>query len=302
MYKYYAYVTDYFNIGLSLSEIKRVLELRHGIKWSERQIMRILHSRGLFRRKRHSDILDVATFVEDQLNESGQMLGYRTMHRRCVQGGLSVARHTVYSIMELLDPCGLHARLRRRLSRRRYFVSGPNHCWHLDGNDKLKPYGICIHGCIDGYSREILWLRAYKTNNDPKVIAGYYLEAVCAKNGCPKVIRADRGTENGHVELMQRLLRRNHTDQFSADRSFLYGRSTSNQRIEFFWGIVRRQCLQFWIYVFASLSFEGFFCGDDIDKGLIQFCFTDLVQVRFNVACHHHPSVYSFLCKKNNGR
>lgn len=258
----------------------------------------------MFRRKQRSDILDVATFVEDQLNESGQMLGYRTMHLKCVQSGLSVARHTVYSIMELLDPSGLHARLRRRLRRRRYFVSGPNHCWHLDGNDKLKPYGICIHGCIDGYSREIVWLRAYKTNNDPKVIAGYFLEAVCEKNGCPKVIRADRGTENVHVEIMQRLLRRNHTDQFSADRSFLYGRSTSNQRIEFFWGIARRHCLQFWMDAFASLSFEGFFCGDDIDKGLIQFCFTTLVQVRYDVARHrhHYRLMYLILCKRHSCR
>ena len=23
--------------------------------------------------------------------------------------------------------------------------------WHLDGYDKLKPYGFAIHGCIDGY-------------------------------------------------------------------------------------------------------------------------------------------------------
>ena len=22
--------------------------------------------------------------------------------------------------------------------------------WHLDGYDKLKPYGFAIHGCIDG--------------------------------------------------------------------------------------------------------------------------------------------------------
>ena len=60
------------------------------------------------------------------------------VHRRRVQSELSVVLHTVYSIMELLDQCGLHARLRRRLSRRRYFVSGPNHCWHVYGDDKLK--------------------------------------------------------------------------------------------------------------------------------------------------------------------
>ena len=23
--------------------------------------------------------------------------------------------------------------------------------WHADGLDKLKPYGIAVHGCIDGY-------------------------------------------------------------------------------------------------------------------------------------------------------
>ena len=27
---------------------------------------------------------------------------------------------------------------------------GPNFIWHMDGYDKLKPYGITIHGCIDG--------------------------------------------------------------------------------------------------------------------------------------------------------
>ena len=26
----------------------------------------------------------------------------------------------------------------------------PNFVWHLDGYDKLKPYGFAIHACIDG--------------------------------------------------------------------------------------------------------------------------------------------------------
>ena len=28
---------------------------------------------------------------------------------------------------------------------------GPNYIWHMDGYDKLKPFGIAVHGCIDGY-------------------------------------------------------------------------------------------------------------------------------------------------------
>ena len=31
-----------------------------------------------------------------------------------------------------------------------FCVQGPNYLWHVDGYDKLKPYGFCIHGCIDG--------------------------------------------------------------------------------------------------------------------------------------------------------
>ena len=31
------------------------------------------------------------------------------------------------------------------------FEQGPNYAWHCDGYDKLKPFGIAIQGCIDGY-------------------------------------------------------------------------------------------------------------------------------------------------------
>ena len=38
----------------------------------------------------------------------------------------------------------------------RMMHQGPNYAWHIDGYDKLKPYGFALHGCIDGYSRKIL--------------------------------------------------------------------------------------------------------------------------------------------------
>ena len=94
----------------------------------------------------------------------------------------------------------------------------------MDGYDKLKPFGIAINGCIDGYSRTIRWLEAYTTNNNPKVILGY-LEAVRKQGGCPAKIRADMGTENRLIEHVQTLLCR-------SDKSSVYGRCTGNQRIE----------------------------------------------------------------------
>jgi hypothetical protein len=44
--------------------------------------------------------------------------------------------------------------------------------------DKLKPYGFGIHGCIDGYSRRILWLQVNPSNNNPSYVALYYMKCV----------------------------------------------------------------------------------------------------------------------------
>ena len=46
----------------------------------------------------------------------------------------------------------------------KYFSRGPNRAWHIDGFDKLKPYGFPKHGCIDRYSWGILVLT--KVRND----------------------------------------------------------------------------------------------------------------------------------------
>jgi hypothetical protein len=39
------------------------------------------------------------------------------------------------------------------------------------GYDKLSPSGIGISECIDRFSRYMLWIEAYQTNRDPKLIA-----------------------------------------------------------------------------------------------------------------------------------
>jgi hypothetical protein len=35
-------------------------------------------------------------------------------------------------------------------------MQGPNYVWHIDGFDKIKPFGFAIHACIDGYNNIIL--------------------------------------------------------------------------------------------------------------------------------------------------
>ena len=90
-----------------------------------------------------------------------------------------------------LDPQNVDKRRRRRLRRRKYHSLGPNFVWHIDGHDKLKPYGISIHGCIDGYSRRIIWLEVAASNKVPELIAKHYLDAIKQMEGNPKTVKAD---------------------------------------------------------------------------------------------------------------
>ena len=56
--------------------------------------------------------------------------------------------------------------------------NGPNNIWHADSNDKPKPYGFPIRGCVDGFSRKALQLKLTRSNNNPVVPASYFLKTV----------------------------------------------------------------------------------------------------------------------------
>lgn len=128
-----------------------------------------------------------------------------------------------------------------------------------------------------------MWLCVYSTSSDPQVIAGYFIEAVEEYGGCPRIVRTDKGTENSIVRDCQRYMRRNDADHFCQERSFLYGRSTANQRIESWWSFLRKECIDYWMCVLHSLQDEGHFDGGFIDKQLILFCFSAVLQVSH---CH----------------
>ena len=101
--------------------------------------------------------------------------------------GLFVPRDAAMLALKQLDPDGSVNRNKRKLKCRQYQNPGPNFCWHLDGYEKLKPFGFPIHGCIDGYSRKLIWLKTIHSNNDPFIvgIGIIFLENVKDAEGCP---------------------------------------------------------------------------------------------------------------------
>ncbi|KAJ8001176.1 hypothetical protein DPEC_G00188560 [Dallia pectoralis] len=154
------------------------------------------------------------------------------MYAKCLDSGIRARKEDVRIILAELDPVNSQARRRRRLNRRQYFSQGPNFIWHIDSYDKLKPYGICINGCIDGYSHKIVWLKSAYTSSDPRVIGSYFVGVMQELGGGPRLVRTDMGTENVVVRDIQRDLRSDGEDIWAGENSFIAGPG-NNIEIEF---------------------------------------------------------------------
>lgn len=270
------HIFEYFHRGYSYNEILSVLHYQHDVDMSIRQLHRTLRLSGLYRKGHHSAPNDIISFIADQISGSGSCLGYRQMHQRCIQMGIKVTRRTVSLVQKHLDPDGVELRKRNRLKRRLYYSRGPNWVWHIDGYDKLKPFGFSIHGAVDGFSRKVLWLELCKSNKDPKVICSFYLQQVKSIEAVPLKVVGDRGTENVYIAAAQKYF-------CKSIQSFQYGRSISNQRIEAWWSILRRSCTNWWINFFKDLVEQGIYdLTDPIHVECIRFCFGNILRSDLN--------------------
>lgn len=272
-------VKYYFCCLYTTREICGFLMLCHGISVSMSTIERIKRRLGLRRRQNHSPRFLVQEMILELRSEGYANLGYRSMWRLLnTHYNLTVTQETVRLCLRAIDSVGVESRRRHRLHRR-YFNSGPNYLIHIDGYDKLKSYGIAIHGAIDGYSRRILWLKAGPSNNNPRYIAKFYLNFVKESRRIPRVVRADAGTENVILRDLQIALRFDHGDAMSGLRSFSTGRSTRNQRIERLWRNLSESFTSFWRNKFAYLRDAEIFCtAEPLHIECIRYCFLPLIR------------------------
>lgn len=275
-------ITTYFKLGFTYVQIVSFLRKFHGILLCVRQLKRILHQSALTRRTKYTDINLVWNIIQQEVETNGGTAGYRNVHGKLTKTyGLVVTRETVRICLLNIDPSGVSRRRCRRLERRRYNGHGANYIWHVDGWDKLKTYGLCVHGCMDGYSRRLIWLECARTNKDPYVIGSYFVNAVEDIGGVPRIVRADRGTENVNIEQMQHVLRCDCTDEIALHgTAFLYGRSTSNQRIEAFWSKIQEVSLRQWTEHFRDLAEYGVLdTSDMLHIECVRFCYMSLLRV-----------------------
>jgi hypothetical protein len=157
-----------------------------------------------------------------------------------------------------LDPVGLSCRT-NDLNRKRgeYIVPGPNFIWSIDGHDKLAHWGFQIYGCIDAYSRNIIWMYVGTSNRTAQSVLQQYLN-VCSTTGFqPKIVRSDRGKETLLCAEVHYAFARTMQDNpnFKLGDCWFYGTSTGNQRIESWWSQLQKSQLYRWrVYYFFLIT------------------------------------------------
>jgi len=127
-----------------------------------------------------------------------------------------------------------------------YFIS-PNR--HFDGNHKLIRWRMVFHGCVDGFSRTIIYLRCLSNNRALSVLS-LFLGGV-HNFGLPLRVRCDHGMEN--IRVAQFMLERRGLNS----RSVITGVSVHNQRIERLWAELNRVVSRHFINMFNFMEEQG---------------------------------------------
>ena len=186
-------IKKYFYKNYTDKAIIAILNMKYNLKISPRSLTRLMKYHQLKRKNFvESSIEEVGNAILLKLQGNAYNFGYRATWK-----GLrnlykfKVKQKKVIKVLKELDPEGVEARSRYRLKRRVYEVSVPNFLWHADNHDKLKRFGFAIYGCIDGFSKKVIWIEMSTTNNDPDVIAHYYLQTIKKCKFLPAVIRTD---------------------------------------------------------------------------------------------------------------
>ena len=106
-----------------------------------------------------------------------------------------------------------------------------------------------MHGCIDGYSGAIAYIKCF-TNNLAGTVLQYFMDGI-QEFGISSRVRGNRGVENVNVARIM-------IDQKGLNRgSFTLGRSVHNQRIKRLWAEVYWVVSSLYIDLFIFMEYSG---------------------------------------------
>ena len=151
---------QYFSNGYDYNEIPHFLDKNHNISISMNTLLRYFKLYGL-QRRHHAPLPNQLLELTYQriislTQDFGSSNGYRYIWHILNRESIQIPQIKFQQMLKEVDPEGSEPRRRHRLKRRVYVNQGADYAWHLDGYDKLNPFGFAIHGAIDGFSRKVL--------------------------------------------------------------------------------------------------------------------------------------------------
>ncbi|XP_028410615.1 uncharacterized protein LOC114533306 [Dendronephthya gigantea] len=249
-------------------------------------IMRRVNEYNLSNLQRFSIISDeeIDEIVREYISRHGSTTGEPFMSGYFRSLGLHIQRRRIRASLNRVDPEHSALRWGALVSRRKYFVRWPNSLWHLDGHHSLIRWKFVIHGCCDGKSRKIMYLKC-NTNNRAETVLNLFLRAINENEGLwPSRVRVDYGVENVLV-----------CDEMVSQRgegrgSYIAGSSTSNQRIERLWRDVFRCVCHFFYYTFYAMEQTAIL---DIENPIHMFALHQVFTSRINTALDDFAAMFN---------
>lgn len=160
------------------------------------------------------------------------------------QQGHVLSRKVLYDAFREFHPASVTDRWKTmRYQRVGWTAPGPDFIWSIDAHDKLKAWGFEIYASIDAYSRYITWFYIGISAGISRSVAGQYLRVLSERGKMPNLVRSDRGGETvlmagAYWYLSQNRLRvrdDGQRDPITFRQCWIYGKSTSNEKIESWW-------------------------------------------------------------------
>ena len=146
-----AFLSEAFKPGRNIS----VSKLASSLKVHRNTLKNYMRDYKI-KRQPFSTISDSALdSIVRQYKDERPNTGIRYLRGYLFQRHIRVQRDRIIASLSRVDDVAKVILRNKTIKRREYTSARPNALWHVDGHHKLGPWGIVIHGFIDGYDRVV---------------------------------------------------------------------------------------------------------------------------------------------------